>query len=100
MQTRQRDPAHVLVAHDFMRAHVPVHRKAIAPATRRAIKSVSMSKDGTFKVELHDRMKALADLGRHFGIFEKDHDQAGKAAAGTVAALIAAVQGKPLTPSS
>lgn len=76
----------------------PVASSKLTPVQRRAIKSVSMSEKGVFKVELHDRVKALDMLGRHFGIFERDNEQAGKAAAGTVAALVAAAQGKPLSP--
>ncbi|WP_103173753.1 terminase small subunit [Paracoccus sp. SY] len=79
---------------------VPVHSSQLTPLQRRAIKSVSMSKDGVFKFELHDRMKSMEMLGRHFGIFEKDNEQAGKAAAGTIAALVAHCQGKPLTPAT
>ncbi|MCG6112880.1 MAG: terminase small subunit [Paracoccus sp.] len=78
----------------------PINSRDIDPAKRRAIKSVSMSEKGTFKIELTDRSKALEMLGRHFGIFEKDNEQAGKAAAGSVAALIAACQGKPLSPGA
>ncbi len=78
----------------------PVNSRDIDPGKRRAIKSVSMSEKGTFKLELADRSKALEMLGRHFGLFEKDNEQAGKAAAGSVAALIAACQGKPLMPGA
>lgn len=79
---------------------VPIHSSELTPAQRRAIKSVSMSKDGVFKIELHDKKGALNDLGRYLGLFEKDNEQAGKAAAGTIAALVAHCQGKPLTPAT
>lgn len=78
----------------------PIHSSDIPRAKRRAIKSISMSEKGTFKIELADRMKALELLGKHFGIFEKDNAQAGAAAANSIAALVAAAQGKPLTPST
>lgn len=40
----------------------PVHSRDLTPMQRRAIKSVSMSEKGTFKIELHDRMAALNKL--------------------------------------
>lgn len=63
-----------------------------------SIAEVSMSKDGTFKIKMHDKMKALDSLARHLGMFERDNEQVGKAAAGTVAALIEQAQGTPLRP--
>lgn len=66
--------------------------KHISPA----IAEVSMSDKGTFKVKMHDKTKALENLARHLGMFAKDNEQAGAAAAGTVAALIAQAQGTPL----
>lgn len=78
----------------------PVNSRAIPPALRRAISEVSMSDKGTFKVKMHDRMKALEMLARIHGLFEKDNEQQGKAAADSIAALIEAVQGKPLSPTT
>lgn len=76
----------------------PIPSRQMTEHDRRAIKSVSMSRDGTFKFELHDRMKSLELLGRHLGLFHKDNKQKGEAAAGTVAAIIASCQGPPLMP--
>ncbi|MGP9804041.1 terminase small subunit [Paracoccus sp. NSM] len=78
----------------------PINSRAIPAALRRAISEVSMSDKGTFKVKMHDRMKALEMLARIHGLFEKDNEQAGKAAADSIAALIEAVQGKPLSPTT
>lgn len=76
----------------------PVDSDTLTPRQRRAIKSVSMSKEGTFKIELVDKMKPLEMLARHLGLFKEDNEQAGRAAAGTVAALIREAQGTPLRP--
>lgn len=61
-----------------------------------AVAEVSMSEKGVFKIKMHDKMKALDSLARHIGLFKEDNEQAGAAAAGTVAALIAQAQGTPL----
>lgn len=39
---------------------------------RRTVKTLSISNGGTYKVEMHDRIKALHDLGRHMGFFERN----------------------------
>lgn len=36
-----------------------------------AIAEVSIGKDGTFKLKLHDKLSALDKLGKHLGLFEK-----------------------------
>ena len=65
---------------------------------RRAIKFISMSKSGTFKVELHDKLKALELLGRHLGLFEKSNKPKGDGSVGALSQLIADCQGTPLMP--
>ncbi|WP_042245868.1 terminase small subunit [Paracoccus sp. PAMC 22219] len=79
----------------------PISSQQMTEYERRAIKSVSVSKDGTFKFELHDRMKGLELLGRHLGLFDKDNKQKGEASANNaLAALVAAAQGTPLMPNA
>lgn len=46
-----------------------VPSRKLTAEQRRAIKEVAITKGGTCKVEMHDRIKALHDLGRHMGIF-------------------------------
>ena len=70
----------------------------LPPNISSAIADVSMSRDGTIRVKMHDKMRALDSLARHLGMFEKDNEQVGKAAAGTVAALIEQAQKTPLLP--
>lgn len=65
---------------------------------RRAIKSMSMSRNGTFKIEVHDKLKALELLGRHLGLFEKSDKQKGAGHVDAIAQLIAHCQGAPLMP--
>lgn len=77
-----------------------VDSKAIPAALRRAISEVSMSNRGAFRVKMHDRMKALEMLARIFGLFEKNTEQVGIQAADSIAVLIEAVQGSPLTPTT
>lgn len=79
---------------------MPVNSRDLTDLQRRQVKSVSMSKEGVFKVELHDRLKSLELLGRHLGLFEKDNKQKGEAQANTLAALVAAAQGTPLMPNA
>jgi len=38
-----------------------------------AISEISVSKDGTFKFKLHNKLDALDKLGRHLGLFEKSN---------------------------
>ena len=78
----------------------PIHSDRLTPKDRRAIKSVSMSKEGVFKLEMHDRMKALELLGKHYGLFEKDNKQKGEGMADAITALVAAAQGAPLMPNA
>uniref|UniRef100_UPI003AD9129A hypothetical protein n=1 Tax=Paracoccus sp. T5 TaxID=3402161 RepID=UPI003AD9129A len=58
----------------------------------------SMSRNGTFKIEVHDKLKALELLGRHLGLFEKSDKQKGSGSADTLAQFIADCQGAPLMP--
>ena len=62
------------------------------PAIRAAVAEVSLSKDGTFKVKMHDKLVALDKLSRHLGLFEKDNEQK----ADPLAALILATQGRAI----
>lgn len=78
----------------------PVRSLSLTDSQRRAIKSISVSKKGVFKIELHDRLKALELLGRHYGLFEKDNKRKDQAGANTVAALVEACQGPPLMPNA
>lgn len=78
----------------------PIHSDRLTPKERRAIKSVGMSKDGVFKLETHDRMKALELLGKHLGLFEKDNRQKGEGMADAITALVSAAQGAPLMPNA
>lgn len=86
----------------------PLTRPFVAPVSsfdltelqRRQVKSVSMSKEGVFKIELHDRLKSLELLGKHLGLFAADNKQKGEAQANTLAALVAAAQGTPLLPNA
>jgi len=38
------------------------------------IQEVSIGKDGTFKFKLYDKVKALEQIGRHLGLFDKGSD--------------------------
>lgn len=78
----------------------PVDSDRLTPSERRAIKSVSMSKEGVFKLEMHDRMRALELLGKHYGLFEKDNKQKGEGLADAISALVASAQGAPLMPNA
>lgn len=40
---------------------------------RRGIKSMTISRNGTFRIRFHDKSKALELLGRHLGVFERGH---------------------------
>ena len=42
------------------------------------ISEVSISKDGTFKFKLHDKLKALEMAGKHQGMFVEKHEVTGK----------------------
>lgn len=42
------------------------------------ISEVSISKDGTFKFKLHDKMNALEKAGKHLGMFVEKHEVTGK----------------------
>lgn len=79
---------------------LPVNSADLTELQRRQVKSVSMSKEGVFKIELHDRLKALELLGKHLGLFAADNKQKGEAQANTIAALVAAAQGTPLMPNA
>ena len=70
--------------------------KSLPRHIKAAIAEVTLTDKGTFKVKMHDKGKALDSLARHLGMFAEDNDQKGKAAAGTVAALIAQAQGTAL----
>lgn len=78
----------------------PVDSYRLTPDQRRAIKSVSMSKEGMFKMEAHDRMRALEMLGKHLGLFERDNRQKGEGMADALAQLVAEAQGAPLMPGA
>lgn len=78
----------------------PVESRKLTAAQRRAIGEVTMTDKGSFKIKMHDKGAALDKLMKHLGLFEKDNSQAGEAAAGTVAALVAACQGTPLKPTT
>jgi hypothetical protein len=49
--------------------------KDIPEATRRAIASLVIQKDGTIKIKFCDKMQALERLMRFLGMFEKDNSQ-------------------------
>lgn len=74
----------------------PFPSDQMAEHERRAIKSMSMSKNGTFKVEVHDKLKALELLGRHLGLFEKSNKPKGDNSVDALSQLIADCQGTPL----
>lgn len=76
----------------------PISSHQMTDHEQRTIKSLSMSKNGTFKVEVHDKLKALELLGRHLGIFDKNNKKNGDGPVDTVAQLVAACQGTPLMP--
>lgn len=76
----------------------PVPDDHMTEYERCAIKSMGMSRNGTFKIEVHDKLKALELLGRHLGLFEKGHKQKGAGSVDTLAQLIADCQGAPLMP--
>lgn len=42
------------------------------------IAEISISKDGTFKFKLHDKMSALDKIGRHLGMFKDKMELTGK----------------------
>jgi phage terminase small subunit len=42
------------------------------------ISEVSISKDGTFKFKLHDKLNALEKAGKHLGMFIEKHELTGK----------------------
>lgn len=46
-----------------------VPSRKLTAEQRSAVKRVSKTKGGTVKVELHDRVEALYNLGRHMGLF-------------------------------
>jgi phage terminase small subunit len=58
-----------------------------------AVAKVGMAKDGTFTVQMHDKLAAADKLMRHLGLFEKDNKQQSDA----LALLIESAQGKSLT---
>ena len=63
-------------------------KSELTPAQRSVVSEVCQTiteKGGTIRVKLHDKQNALEKLGRHLGIFEKDNEQAGKAAAEAIA---------------
>jgi phage terminase small subunit len=76
----------------------PIPSHQMTKHERRAIKSMRMSRNGTFKIKVHDKLKALELLGRHLGFFEKNAGQKGSGSANTMAQLIADCQGAPLMP--
>lgn len=41
------------------------------------VQEVSISKDGTFKFKMYDKQKALADVGRHLGMFVEKVEHSG-----------------------
>jgi len=44
---------------------------SLTPQERAAIKSINTKKDGSFKIELFDRLKALDAMGKHLGMFSE-----------------------------
>lgn len=78
----------------------PTASREMTEHERRAIKCLSISRNGTLKLELYDRLKALEHLGRHLGLFEKSNHQKGVGFADALSQLIADCQGKPLMPNA
>lgn len=70
----------------------PKNSGDLPPEISVAVAEVSMSKQGTFKVKMHDRSAALEKLMRHLGLYEKDNRQKTDA----LADLIASAQGTAL----
>ncbi|MDB6178990.1 terminase small subunit [Paracoccus sp. Z330] len=70
--------------------------KKLARHIKAGIAEITLTDKGSFKVKMHDKNKPLESMARYLGMFKEDNEQAGAAAAGTVAALIASVQGTPL----
>ncbi|MHC4158038.1 MAG: terminase small subunit [Planctomycetota bacterium] len=46
----------------------------LSPDLAAVVESISTTKTGT-KITLHNKLKALEDLGKHLGIYEKDNRQ-------------------------
>jgi len=44
---------------------------ALSPRQRAAIKEIAVEKDGRVQVKMHDALRALEALGKHFGMFDK-----------------------------
>lgn len=78
----------------------PVSSHQMTEHERRAIKSISMSRNGTFKIELHDKLKAFELLARHMGIFETSNRTNTDGPVDTLSQLISACQGTPLMPKT
>lgn len=78
---------------------IPVNSRIIPPALRRAIGEVTVSSSGIFRIKMHDRMKALEMLACILGLFNKSNEKR-NTDADSIAALIEAVQGAPLTPTT
>lgn len=65
----------------------------LTPDERAAVAEVSETTTehgGSIRVKLHNKLDALEKIGRHLGVFEKDHAQAGSAAGKAAGEAVAA----------
>ena len=55
--------------------------KDLSPQALAMVRSIKQARDGGLEVRFHDKLTALASIGRHMGWFEKDNKQKGEAEA-------------------